>query len=106
MSNLAIRLDMFEAVARGYLASAGGFLCPAERRHLAFSASLMTYEVGIRFLTDYLEGDRYFKTRRPDHNADRTRVQFKMLESFEQHESQLEQLVLSALSGEGCRLAG
>jgi aminoglycoside phosphotransferase (APT) family kinase protein len=93
LSKVEARMDMFAALVRGYLASAGEFLVPAERRHLAFSARLITFEIGLRFLTDHLEGDRYFKIRRPDHNADRTRVQFKMTESFEQHAGEMERLV-------------
>jgi aminoglycoside phosphotransferase (APT) family kinase protein len=97
LTKVEARMDMFAALVHGYLASAGAFLCPAERRHLAFSAQLITFEVGIRFLTDYLEGDRYFKIRSPDHNAARTRVQFKLLESFEHRADEMERLVEAPL---------
>jgi Ser/Thr protein kinase RdoA (MazF antagonist) len=96
LSKVEMRLDMFEALVQGYLASAGAFLTRAEKQHLVHSAFLITFEVGLRFLTDYLEGDLYFKVRRPDHNADRTRVQFKLLESFTRHESAMQSVVLRA----------
>ena len=58
-----------------------------------FSARLITFEIGIRFLTDHLQGDQYFKIHREGHNADRARVQFKMVESFEQHGAAMDKVV-------------
>ena len=86
-------MDMFSALLSGYLKSAGAFLTRAERSYLPFSAKLITLEIGIRFLTDHLEGDVYFKTHREGHNLDRARVQFKMVESFEQNEDAMNELV-------------
>jgi hypothetical protein len=74
---------MFEALVQGYLASAGGFLTPRERELLPFAGKLITFEIGLRFLTDWLEGDVYFKIKRPRHNLDRLRTQFKLVESIE-----------------------
>ncbi len=88
--------EMFAALVQGYLASAGAFLCRAEREHLVFSARLITFEIGLRFLADFLQGDIYFKTHRPGHNLDRARVQFKMVASFEQHEPQMHAIVKAA----------
>jgi hypothetical protein len=96
LSKVEARMDMFEALVPGYFASAGELLNTVEKDHLVFSARQITFEIGMRFLTDYLEGDRYFKTRRPGHNADRTRVQFKMVESFEQHEDDMNRVVKAA----------
>ncbi len=56
-----MQFPMFEALLRGYLASAGDFLTAAEKQYLAFSGKLITFEQGIRFLTDYLAGDTYYK---------------------------------------------
>ena len=98
LSKVEVRLDMFDALARGYLASAGDFLTATEMDHMAFSAKLITFEIGVRFLTDYLQGDLYFKTRRQGHNADRARVQFKMVESFERHEDAIHAVVNAARS--------
>lgn len=89
LSKVAMMPEMFGALARGYLASAGGFLVPAEIDRLVFSARLIAFEIGIRFLADYLQGDVYFKTHRPGQNADRCRVQFTMVESFERHEESM-----------------
>jgi hypothetical protein len=93
LSKVGMQFPMFEALARGYLSSAGEFLTQAERQHLVFSGKLITFEVGIRFLTDFLEGDTYFKVHREGHNLDRCRTQFKLVESIEHQEDQMNQLV-------------
>lgn len=85
-ARVTMKMPVYEALVEGYLASAGGFLNRAERDHLAFSGKLISFEIGIRFLTDYLEGDIYFKTRRPDHNRDRCRNQFALVRSIEAQE--------------------
>ncbi|MDR2635104.1 MAG: aminoglycoside phosphotransferase family protein [Clostridiales bacterium] len=76
-------MRLFEAFASGYLKAAAD-ITETERETLAFSAILMTYECGMRFLTDYLDGDLYFKTARPRHNLDRARTQFKLVAEMEQ----------------------
>jgi aminoglycoside phosphotransferase (APT) family kinase protein len=96
LARVELRMDLFEALVQGYLSMIGDRLVPAERDLLAHSAALITLETGIRFLTDYLEGDRYFKTGRPAHNLDRCRVQFKMVDSFERHRAAMERFVASA----------
>jgi aminoglycoside phosphotransferase (APT) family kinase protein len=73
---------LFEALARGYLSAAGGILSAVERAHLAAAGELITYEQGMRFLTDYLHGDTYYRTTRPGQNLDRCRVQFALLGSL------------------------
>lgn len=85
--------EMFEALARGYLAGAGGFLTPAERDELAFSGILITLVIGMRFLTDHLAGDGYFGVHHPDHNLERARAQFALVASLERRRAQLEALV-------------
>lgn len=90
LSKVVMQFNMFEALLRGYLATAGSFLNPEERRQLPFSGKLITLEIGVRFLTDYLQGDVYFKTKRPEHNLDRCRTQFKLVESIE---NQFEQMM-------------
>ena len=72
---------------RGYLAGAK-FLAPAELELLAFSGRLITLTIGVRFLTDYLAGDTYFKIAYPDHNLVSCRTQFKMVESLEAQASE------------------
>jgi Ser/Thr protein kinase RdoA (MazF antagonist) len=93
LSKVTMQLPMFEALARGYLSSAGSFLTKAERQHLAFAGKLITFEQGIRFLTDYLSGDTYYKVHREGHNLDRCRTQFKLVESIEQQEEKMDRLV-------------
>jgi hypothetical protein len=95
LSKVQMQFPMFEALVRGYLSSAGEFLTPAEKKLLAFSGKLITFEIGLRFLTDYLEGDTYFKVHRDGHNLDRCRTQFKLVESIEQQEKAMNKLVES-----------
>jgi aminoglycoside phosphotransferase (APT) family kinase protein len=95
LSRVTMQFPMFEALVRGYLASTGSFLTQAEKQYLAFSGKLITLEIGIRFLTDYLAGDTYFKVHRDGHNLDRCRTQFKLVESIEQQEEKMDRLVQS-----------
>ena len=83
LSKVFMQFEMFEALLRGYLDSAKGFLTPEEKHYLPFSGKLITLEIGTRFLTDYLEGDVYFKIHRAEHNLDRCRTQLKLVESIE-----------------------
>ena len=93
LSLVKMQFPMFEALARGYLETAGGFLTKTEKSRLAFSGKLITLEIGIRFLTDFLAGDTYFKVHREGHNLDRCRTQFKLVESIEQQETAMNALV-------------
>jgi aminoglycoside phosphotransferase (APT) family kinase protein len=90
---VSMEFPMFEALTRGYLDATGSFLTNAEKEHLAFSGKLITLEVGIRFLTDHLAGDTYFKVHREGHNLDRCRTQFKLVESIERQEEKMSRLV-------------
>ena len=90
--NIGIRLDRFEALVRGYL-SAATFLNRAELSNLAFSGKLLTLECGIRFLTDFLQGDAYFKTSHPGHNLDRCRNQFAFVSVIEKNLPTMEDIV-------------
>ncbi len=92
LSKVEMRMPMFEALAEGYM-DACDCLCDAEIDQLAFSGKLISLEIGIRFLTDYLEGDVYFKTQHDTHNLDRTRTQLKLVEKLEEKESEMEAFV-------------
>ncbi len=81
--------DTFEAIVKGYLESAGSFLTEEEIRRLPDAPGVITFEIGIRFLADYLAGDVYFKTKRPNHNLARARAQFKLLSSMENHREEM-----------------
>jgi hypothetical protein len=93
LSLVHMQMPMFEALVRGYLSSAGGFLNETEIDHLAFSGKLIALEVGIRFLTDHLEGDVYFKIKRPGHNLDRCRTQLALVRSIESQEDAMRNIV-------------
>jgi Ser/Thr protein kinase RdoA (MazF antagonist) len=95
LSKVEMQFGMFEALVRGYLDAAGAFLTKEEREFLAFSGKLITFEVGIRFLTDFLSGDTYFKVHREGQNLDRCRAQFKLVESIERQEEAMNGLVRS-----------
>ena len=93
LARVAMRMDMFAALVRGYLASVGGHLNRTEIEYLPFAARLITFEMGFRFLADHLQRDCYYKIHREGHNVDRARVQFKLIESFEQHEAAMVKVV-------------
>jgi Ser/Thr protein kinase RdoA (MazF antagonist) len=95
LSKVTMQFPLFEALVRGYLSATGGFLTAAEKEFLAFSGKLITFEVGIRFLADYLAGDTYFKIHREGHNLDRCRTQFKLVGSIELQEGKMNRLVES-----------
>ncbi len=95
--HLQVRLDRFESLVTGYLDSAD-FLNEAEKSHLTFSGKLLTLECGIRFLTDFLQGDVYFKTNRPQHNLDRCRNQFGLVLAIEETFFEMETIVQRALN--------
>ena len=85
LSKVCLQFPMYEALVRGYLAAASESQ-PGREGHLAFSGKLITFEIGIRFLADFLAGDVDFKVHREGHNLDRCRTQFKLVESIEQQE--------------------
>ena len=90
--NVVCRRDIFEALARGFV-EAGDYLTPVELDNLTYGGMLMTLECGVRFLTDYLSGDVYFKIHRPEHNLDRCRTQFGLVQSILDQHDQLQGFV-------------
>jgi hypothetical protein len=93
LSKVHVHFELFEALLRGYLDAASDFLTPLEKELLPFSGKLITLEIGVRFLTDYLQGDVYFKTKRPEHNLDRCRNQFQRVRSIESQFDQMTKLL-------------
>ncbi len=85
LSLVGTDLEIYQALAEGYLSTAGDFLTDAEIALMPFAAQLVTFTIGLRFLADFLNGDIYFKIDRPNHNLDRARVQFGMVAFMEQH---------------------
>ena len=92
-SKVHFDLHLYEVFAKGYLSTAGASMSMAEKKSLAWGARLMTLECGIRFLTDYLEGDHYFHIARPDHNLDRARTQFTLVRQMEEVFDQMLEIV-------------
>lgn len=93
LSKVNFAIDLFEIYTKGYLQAAGDAFTPLEKETLSWGAKLMTLECGIRFLTDYLEGDHYFHTTRPGQNLDRARTQFKLVQDMEGCWDQMEAIV-------------
>lgn len=93
LSKVEMDIGYFKALIKGYLETASGFLTPKERELLPFSGKLITFEIGLRFLTDYLQGDVYFKTHREGQNIDRCRKQFKMVQSMEQQMDSMQRVM-------------
>ena len=92
--------ELFEAYTKGYLEAAGDVLTVKEKEYLPWGAKLMTLECGIRFLTDYLQGDTYFKVSRPKQNLERARTQFKLVDDMERAWQQMQQIVAKYCKGE------
>ena len=86
-------LELFEACAKGFIEGCGGKLSQEEIKLLPMGARLMTYECGMRFLIDYIQGDIYFKIHRPGQNLDRARTQFKLVSDMEHKWKVMENIV-------------
>ena len=97
VSKVTMQLPMFDAITRGYLTEAAAFLTPDEIRALPLSAMVLTLTIGIRFLTDFIQGDRYYKTQHPLQNLHRCRTQFALVDSMQQQEAAMQQCVDAAM---------
>lgn len=95
LSKVNFNMDIFKAFSRGYIESAGVFLTPVEVENLPYAAKLFPYMQAVRFLTDYINGDTYYKIAYPEHNLVRTRAQFKLLQSVEAHEQEMKDYIAS-----------
>lgn len=93
LSKVTFDLRIFKAFTEGFLSEVGDILTGEEKELLPFSCILMTYECGIRFLADYLEGDVYFKTTHDTHNLERARNQFKLIEDMESKLEEMKKIV-------------
>lgn len=92
LSKYSLNSELYEGFAKGFISQAGSSLTQNEVDNLAFSAKLMALECGVRFLTDYLSGDTYFKTEYPEHNLVRCRTQFKLVKEIEEHMDELNKI--------------
>jgi Ser/Thr protein kinase RdoA (MazF antagonist) len=96
LDNISVDLAIFEGYAKGYLNNAASFLTDLEIDNLAFGAKLLTYMQMVRFFTDYIDGDTYYKIEYPDHNLVRTKAQFKLLQSLEENFDKMQRIVSEA----------
>ena len=93
LSKVAMQMSRFEMLAKGYAEETHTFLTSAEKKHLAFSGKLITFEQMIRFLADHLAGDIYYKVHREGHNLDRSRTQMKLVESIVEQQEAMNEVV-------------
>jgi hypothetical protein len=98
LSKVAVDITLFESLAEGFAEYTHPFLTPVERRHLVFGGKQITFEQLIRFLTDYLAGDVYYKVHREGHNLDRTRTQMRLVQSIIAQEEAMNALVEKAFA--------
>lgn len=90
LDRVGVNIPIFEAYTRGYMEKAQAFLTPMEIKLLPYGGRLLTYMQTVRFLTDYLNGDTYYKIHYPEHNLVRTKAQFKLLQSLEAHAAEMD----------------
>ncbi|MBQ8853629.1 MAG: aminoglycoside phosphotransferase family protein [Alistipes sp.] len=93
LSRVGMDIDIFRAYAEGYLSERKESLTQSEKQWLAFSALYITYEQVLRFLMDYIDGDKYYKTTSADHNLVRTHAQYRLLQSMESQYGKMQQIV-------------
>lgn len=98
LDKVEFRTDIFEAFTEGYLRSASAFLTPLEIEMLPYAAALFPYMQAVRFLTDYINGDTYYKTSYPDHNLVRTRNQVRLLECIENAMPRMREFIAGKLA--------
>ena len=93
LENVGMDIELFRAYTEGYLSERKSTLTQLEREWLAFAALYITFEQVLRFLMDYIDGDRYYKIAYPSHNLVRTRAQYKLLESMETQYAEMQAIV-------------
>jgi hypothetical protein len=97
LSKVDINLPIYEAYTRGFINSTRQTLTEVEIDNLAFSARFMTFIMGLRFLTDFVDGDTYYRTTYPDHNLDRALVQFRLVEAMERNAQRMHEIVMESI---------
>ena len=93
LSKVGLNMQLFENFAKGFIEATKGSLTEIEIEYLPFAAKLMTFECGMRFLSDYLDGDVYFKINKENHNLDRARNQFQLVEDIESKIEEMQEIV-------------
>lgn len=100
LSKVSCSMELFELYARGFIKGCGGKLTKRELELMPMGAKVMAFECGMRFLTDYLQGDTYFKIHREHHNLDRCRTQFKLVEDMEEKWYTMQEIIKNVISQE------
>ena len=98
LNRVGFNMEIFKAFTKGYLEGAT-FLTPIEIELLPYAATLFPYMQCVRFLTDYINGDTYYKIKYPDHNLVRTKAQLKLLQSIESHVDEMKSFINSCSQG-------
>ncbi|MCU0456545.1 MAG: aminoglycoside phosphotransferase family protein [Bacteroidales bacterium] len=93
LSKIRMDISLFRAYAEGYLSETRNTLNGIEKEYLAFAPLLMTYEQAMRFLTDHIDGDKYYRIHHNDHNLQRTRAQIRLLESMEEQYGEMKGII-------------
>ncbi|MCD8264438.1 MAG: aminoglycoside phosphotransferase family protein [Tannerellaceae bacterium] len=93
LDNIGVNMEIFQAYTKGYMQTAGTFLTPLEIKLLPYGGRLLTYMQTVRFLTDYINGDTYYKIHHPEHNLQRTKAQFKLLQNLEARAKEMDEFM-------------
>jgi hypothetical protein len=93
LTKVKMNIGLFKAYSEGYLSETGKTLNEVEIEYLAFAPRLITYTIGVRFLTDYIDGDNYFKIHHEFHNIQRARAQLKLVMSMEDQYSDMQKII-------------
>ena len=97
LNRVNFNMEIFKAFTKGYLEGARSFLTPIEIENLPYAAALFPYMQCVRFLADYINGDTYYKIKYPEHNLVRTKAQFKLLQSVEEHTPEMTAFIRECL---------
>jgi thiamine kinase-like enzyme len=100
LEKVNMNLSLFRAYAEGYLSETGATLNDTEKEYLAFAPRLITYTIAVRFLTDYIDGDNYFKIHHEHHNIQRARAQLKLVRSMEEQYGEMQGIIRSVISNQ------
>lgn len=93
LSKISMDINLFKAYSEGYLSETSDTLNSIEKEYLAFAPKLITYTIALRFLTDYIDGDNYFKIHHNDHNLERARAQLKLVMSMEEQYGEMMKVI-------------
>jgi len=93
LSKIKMDINLFEAYAKGFLSESGNTLNDTEKEYLAFAPRLITYTIAVRFLTDYIDGDHYFKVHHENHNLQRARAQLRLVKSMEEQYEEMKEII-------------